>query len=42
MEELEQFSRLTVDREEKMIQLKEEINALLEQGGRGKKYKIVE
>jgi PAS domain S-box-containing protein len=42
MEELERFSRLTIDREERMIQLKEEINALLEQMGREKKYKIVE
>jgi hypothetical protein len=42
MEELERFSRLTVNREEKMIQIKQEINILLEQAGRGKKYKIVE
>ncbi len=42
MEELERFSRLTYDREERMIQLKEEINTLLEQMGREKKYKIVE
>ena len=42
MEELERFSRLTINREEKMIQLKEEINLLLEQQGREKKYKIVE
>jgi PAS domain S-box-containing protein len=42
MEELERFSRLTIDREEKMIELKEEINGLLEQTGREKKYKIVE
>ena len=41
MEELERFSRLTVNREEKMIQLKEEINALLEQMGKEKKYNIV-
>ena len=41
MEELERFSRLTIDREEKMIQLKEEINNLLEQTGKEKKYKIV-
>ena len=41
MEELERFSRLTINREEKMIQLKEEINILLEQTGREKKYKIV-
>lgn len=42
MEELERFTRLTVDRELKMIYLKEEINTLLEQLGREKKYKIVE
>ncbi|MCX5832190.1 MAG: transporter substrate-binding domain-containing protein [Deltaproteobacteria bacterium] len=42
MEELERFSRLTVNREEKMIQLKEEINTLLEQMGKEKRYKIVE
>jgi PAS domain S-box-containing protein len=42
MDELERFSSLTINREEKMIQLKEEINTLLEQTGREKKYKIVE
>jgi hypothetical protein len=42
MEELEQFSHLTINREEMMIQLKQEINTLLEQTGREKKYKIVE
>ena len=41
MEELERFSRLTINREEKMIQLKEEINTLQEQMGKEKKYKIV-
>ncbi len=41
MEDLERFSRLTVNREEKMIQLKEEVNAILEQRGEEKKYKIV-
>lgn len=41
MDELERFNRLTIDREEKMIQLKEEINTLLEQTGKEKKYKIV-
>jgi PAS domain S-box-containing protein len=41
MDELERFNRLTIDREEKMIQLKEEINNILEQTGREKKYKIV-
>jgi PAS domain S-box-containing protein len=42
MEDLERFSRLTINREEKMIRLKEEINTLLEQTGRDKKYTIVE
>ncbi|MCX5832186.1 MAG: PAS domain S-box protein [Deltaproteobacteria bacterium] len=42
MDELESFTRLTIDREEKMIELKEEINNLLEQTGREKKYTIVE
>ena len=40
MGELERFSRLTINREEKMIQLKEEINALRERMGQGKKYRI--
>lgn len=42
MDELERFNRLTINREEKMIELKEEINTLLEQMGKDKKYKIVE
>jgi PAS domain S-box-containing protein len=42
MEDLERFSRLTINREEKMIQLKEEINTLQEQMGKEKRYKIVE
>ncbi len=42
MEDLERFSRLTINREEKMIQLKEEVNTILEQAGKEKKYKIVE
>jgi PAS domain S-box-containing protein len=41
MEEMERFSRLTIDRERRMIQLKEEINTLIEQTGKEKKYKIV-
>ena len=41
MDELERFSRLTINREEKMIQLKEEINTLLGQIGKDKKYKII-
>ncbi len=40
--ELERFNRLTIDREEKMIELKAEINALLEATGKAKKYRIVE
>ena len=42
MEELERFNRLTVSREEKMIELKNQVNALLEQIGQSKQYKIVE
>jgi PAS domain S-box-containing protein len=41
MEELERFMRLTINREKQMIQLKEEINLLLEQAGNEQKYKIV-
>jgi PAS domain S-box-containing protein len=41
VEELEQFSKLAIGREIKMIQLKEEINELLDQSGRGEKYEIV-
>ncbi len=40
--ELERFNRLVIGREEKMIQLKQEINELREQLGQGKRYKIVE
>jgi PAS domain S-box-containing protein len=42
MEELERFSHLTINREEMMIQLKEEINTLRERMGEEKKYKIAE
>jgi PAS domain S-box-containing protein len=42
MKELETFTRLTIDREERMIELKEEINNLLEQTGQEKKYKVIE
>jgi PAS domain S-box-containing protein len=42
LDDLERFNRLTLGREERMIELKEEINALLEQTGQGKKYKIVD
>jgi len=41
MEDLERFSDMAVGREEKMIQLKEEINELMAQLGRGEKYTIV-
>jgi hypothetical protein len=41
LDELERFSRLTVDRELKMIDLKEEVNHLLEQLSREEKYEIV-
>jgi len=41
MEELEQFSKLAIGREIKMIQLKEEINELLDQMNQDKKHKIV-
>lgn len=39
MAELERFNRLTMGREERMIQLKREINALLQALGREKKYR---
>jgi len=39
---LERFSRLSVERETKMVKLKEEVNELLSQLGREKKYKIVQ
>jgi PAS domain S-box-containing protein len=41
VEELEQFSKLAIGREIKMIQLKREINELLGQLGQGEKYEIV-
>lgn|GEM_PF-1584366 len=41
LEELKQFNRVTTDRELMMIQLKEEINALLVDRGEEEKYKIV-
>ncbi|MBU2550387.1 MAG: PAS domain S-box protein [Proteobacteria bacterium] len=41
MEELERFNRLTLGRELRMIELKEEVNGLLEKEGQGRKYKIV-
>jgi PAS domain S-box-containing protein len=39
--ELEQFNALTVDREMKMIELKEEVNALMRAAGQPEKYRIV-
>jgi PAS domain S-box-containing protein len=42
VEELEQFSKLAIGREKKMIQLKQEINELGGQLDQGEKYKIVE
>ena len=42
VEELEQFSKLAIGREIKMIQLKEEINELLNKQGLESKYEIVE
>ena len=39
--DLERFNRLVIGREERMIQLKEEINGLTEKLGGEKKYKIV-
>jgi hypothetical protein len=41
VDELEQFSKLAIGREIKMIQLKEKINELLGQLGQGEKYEIV-
>jgi PAS domain S-box-containing protein len=41
VEELERFNKLAIGRELKMIQLKEEVNELLCQSNRDKKYKIV-
>jgi hypothetical protein len=40
--DLERFNRLVIGREERMIQLKEEINGLLEKLGGEKKYKVVQ
>jgi PAS domain S-box-containing protein len=42
MDELERWQNLTVGRELKMIELKKEINALLEQAGKPQEYKIVD
>jgi hypothetical protein len=40
MEEMERFNRLVVGREERMVQLKKEINELLEEMGKEKKYRV--
>lgn len=42
IDELERFHKLTVDREFTMIELKKEINEMLEKNGKPAKYKIVE
>jgi len=42
LEELERFNTLTVSREERMIELKREINAALQELGREGRYKIVQ
>ena len=41
VDELERFSKVAYGREEKMIQLKQEMNELLIQLGQDEKYKIV-
>jgi hypothetical protein len=41
MVELERFSKMSVGREERMIELKEEINELLRNLGQHDKYKII-
>jgi PAS domain S-box-containing protein len=41
LDELERFNRLVIGREEKMIDLKQEVNNLLGNLGQGPKYKIV-
>jgi len=42
MEEIKLFNKLAIGREKQMVKLKEEINELLGQQGREKKYKIAE
>ena len=42
VEELERFNKLAIGRELKMIQLKQEINELLDQLGQDEKYEIVQ
>jgi PAS domain S-box-containing protein len=41
LDELDRFSKVAFGRENKMIQLKQEVNELLSQLGQGEKYKIV-
>jgi PAS domain S-box-containing protein len=40
IEELEKFNKLTINREERMIELKQEINQLCQELGRKQRYKI--
>jgi PAS domain S-box-containing protein len=42
LEDLEKFSSIAIGREERMIDLKDEVNTLREKLGKGKKYEIVE
>ena len=42
MHDLERFNALTVDRELRMVELKKEVNAMLETLGKKPKYKIAE
>jgi len=42
MGELERFNRLTIDREERMIDLKREVNTLMEQLEQAPRYRIVD
>jgi PAS domain S-box-containing protein len=42
MDELERFQRITIGRELKMIELKKEVNHLLQQAGQPEKYRIVD
>lgn len=41
LDDLERFTRLAINREDRMIELKQEINELLKQLGQKEKYKIV-